>query len=98
MSAQLSAIARRRAALVALADAQRREVGRSLRPWQTPLAFVDRGIALARRVHAHPLTLAIGVLLLFRLGRGRWSVWAGRLWTGWQIWQSLQERQSRQRD
>jgi len=98
MSTPLTAIVRRRAALVAQAAAQRSEIGRHLRPWLAPLAVVDRGLALARRVHAHPLTLAIGVLLLFRLGRGRWSVWAGRLWTGWQIYQSLQDRQSRQRD
>lgn len=98
MNPHLAAIARRRAALVAQAAAQRSEFGRDLRVWQTPLTFVDRGIALARRARAHPFTLVIGILLLFRLGRGRWSVWAGRLWTGWQIYQSLQGRQSRQRD
>ncbi len=98
MNMRLTAISRRRAALVAQAAEQRNEVGRYLRPWQTPLAAVDRGIALARRARAHPLALAIGVVLLFRLGRGRWSVWAGRLWAGWQIYQSLQGRQLRQRD
>ena len=98
MNAQLTEIVRRRAALVAQAAAQRSELGRWVQPWQTPLALVDRGIALARRVRAHPLALAIGVLLLFRLGSGRWSAWAGRLWTGWQIYQSLYDRQSRPRD
>jgi len=98
MNAQLTAITRRRAALVAKAAAQRNELGRWLQPWQKPLAFVDRGVALARRVRAHPLALAIGVPLLFRLGFGRWSVWARRLWTGWQIYQSLHNRQSRPRD
>ncbi|MEK7758791.1 MAG: YqjK family protein [Pseudomonadota bacterium] len=98
MNAQLTALTRRRAALVAQSAAQRAELGRCVQPWQTPLAFVDRWIALARRVRAHPLALAIGVLLLFRSGSSRWSVWGGRFWTGWQIFQSLYNRPSRPRD
>jgi len=98
MSARIAAITRRRAALLAQAAVQRSEVGRWVQPWLTPLAFVDRGIALTQRVRTHPFALAMGVLLLFRLGSGRWSVWAGRLWTGWQIYQSLQGRASRPRD
>ena len=98
MNAQLAAIARRRAALVAQAAAQRSELGRWVQPWQASLAFADQGIALARSVRSHPLALAIGVLLLFRHGSGRWGVWAGRLWTGWQIYQSLRARQARPRD
>jgi len=99
MKAPLTDIIRRRAALVAQAAAQRSELRQWVQPWQTPLAFVDRGIELVRRVRTHhPLAIAMGVLLLFRLGKSRWSVWAGRVWTGWQIYQSLQERQSRPRD
>jgi len=98
MNARLTAIARRRAALVAQAAAQRGEVGQCVQPWLTPLAYVDRGIALVRRVRSHPLTLAIGVLMLLRPGSGRWSVWAGRLLTGWQIYQTLHDRPSPPRD
>jgi hypothetical protein len=95
MNTQLKTIARRRAVLVARAAAQRDEIGRVVRPWQTPLAFMDRGVALVRRVRTHPLGIAIGVLLLLRLVRGPWSAWAGRLWTGWQLYQSLQNQQWR---
>jgi len=98
MNVRLAAITRRRAALVAQAAAQRSELGRWVQPWEASLGLVDRGIALVRRVRMNPLAFAIGVLLLFRLGSGRWSVWAGRLWAGWQIYQSLQDRQSRPRD
>jgi len=98
MTAPLTEITRRRAALVAQAAAQRKEICQWVQPWQMPVAFVDRGIELVRRVRAHPLAIFMGVLLLFRLGTGRWSVWAGRAWTGWQIYQSLQERPSRPRD
>lgn len=98
MNAQLRAITRRREALVARAAVQRGELGRWVRPWRTPLAFVDGGIALARRAWSHPLVLAMGLTLLFRQGSGRWSVWAGRLLTGWQVYQSLYGRQSRSHD
>lgn len=98
MNAQMTAINRRRAALVAKAAEQRSELGDCLQPWKTTLSYVDRGMALARRVRVHPLALVFGVLLLLRLGRGRWSAWAGRFWTGWQIYQSLHGRQSRPRD
>jgi hypothetical protein len=97
MNAQLMALTRRRAALVAQSAAQRAELGRCLQPWQTPIAFVDIGIALARRVRAHPLALVIGVLMLFRSRSSRLSLWAGRFWTGWQIFQSLYDRPSRPR-
>jgi hypothetical protein len=95
MNTQLTTITRRRAALVTRAAAQRDELRRFARPWQTSLTLMDRGITLARRVRTHPLGIAIGVLLLFRLVRRPWSAWAGRLWTGWQLYQSLQNQQWR---
>jgi len=99
MDAHLTTIARRRAALIARAAAQRDEVGHLVQPWLTPLSFMDRGAALVRQVRMHPLGIALGVLTLFRLGRRGWSLWAGRLWTGWQLYQSMmQNQQSRPRD
>lgn len=98
MNARLTVIAQRRAALVAQAAAQRREVSACVQAWHKPLAYADRGMALARYVRAHPLALVTGVLLLFRLGRGRVSTWAGRVWTGWRIYQSLQNTRSPPRE
>ncbi len=82
----LEIIARRRATLVAKAAAQRDELGRLVGPWQKPLALVDRGIGIVRRLRAHPLAVAAGVALLVGIGRGRW---AGRIWAVWQIYSSL---------
>lgn len=98
MNAQLARITERRATLIARAAVQRGEVARLVQPWLTPLSFMDRGAALVRRVRMHPLAIAVGVLMLFRLGRGGWSLWAGRLWTGWQLYQSLQNQPSQPRD
>lgn len=88
----------RRAVLIEQAAAQRRLVAQCVQPWRAPIGYVDRGMELLRRIRAHPLALVTGVLLLFRLGRGRLSVWAGRAWTGWQIYQSLQVRRSPPRE
>lgn len=95
MNARLTAIARRRAALVAQAAAQRHELDRLIRPWQMPLALADRGIALVHGLRAHPLAIAVGVALLTRMGRGRLGVWVGRIWTAWQLYRSLQDQRLR---
>ncbi len=83
-------IAQRRAVLVARAAAQREEIGRLVRPWQASFALADRGLALLRRLRGHPLLLTLGVALLARFGSGRLGVWAGRIWTAWQLYRSLQ--------
>jgi hypothetical protein len=95
MNPRLTAIARRRAALVAQAAAQRQDLDRLIRPWQMPLALTDHGIALVRRLRAHPLVIVVGVALLSRMGRGRLGVWVGRIWTAWQLYRSLQDQRLR---
>lgn len=95
MNAQLSAIAKRRALLVTRAAVQRSLLRSRLRPWRTPLAFLDRGRIWVRRLRAHPLAMTMGMLLMLSRRRGRWSVWAGRLWAGWQLYQSFYGRPAR---
>lgn len=95
MNARLTTIARRRAALVAQIAAQRTELDRLMQPWRMPLALADRGMALAHRLRAHPLAVAVGVALLTRMGRGRLGVWIGRIWTTWQVYRSLQDQRRR---
>ncbi len=92
MNERLAAITHRRAVLVARAAAQRNEIGRAAQHWRAPLAVVDRGADLVRRLRAHPLAILIGVALLVRMGRGRRSAWFGRIWTAWTLYRSLSER------
>jgi hypothetical protein len=92
MSTRLTSIRQHRAALREKATSQRAELARLVQPWRKPLTFVDGGITLLRRVRANPLAIVMGAVLLVRMGRGQWSTWAGRLWTGWQLYQSLFER------
>lgn len=97
MNPRLTAISRRRAALVARAAAQREEVGCLVGRWHTPLMLADRGIALVRSLRAHPLALAVGVALLVRIPGGKFGLWVERLWTGWQLFHSLREHPAKQR-
>lgn len=97
MNARLTTIARRRAALVAQVAAQRTELDRLMRPWRMPLALADRGMALARRLRAHPFAIGVGVALLTRMGHGRLGAWAARIWTVWQLYRSLQDQRLRDR-
>lgn len=97
MNPRLTAISRRRAALVARAAAQRAEVGRLVDCWRTPLTLADRGIALVRGMRAHPLALAVGMALLARVPGGRLGLWVERLWTGWQLFHSLRDQRAKER-
>jgi hypothetical protein len=91
MNTRLTVIRQHRAALRAKAGSQREELARLVEPWRKPLTLVDGGIALLRRARANPLAIAIGAVLLVRMGMGRrhWTTWVGRLWTGWHLYQSL---------
>lgn len=93
----LATIARRRAALVAQATAQRDELGRLVEPWRKPLTLADRGIEIVRRLRAHPFAVAAGVALLVGMGRGRLSGWTGRIWAVWQIYSSLRSPRPKDR-
>ncbi len=98
MNPRLTAITRRRAALVARAADQRDEVGRLVDRWRAPLAFVDRGLALVRSIRAHPLALAVVAALMVRSpGGGRLGLWTKRLWTGWRLYQSVREPGAKER-
>ncbi|MBI5613198.1 MAG: hypothetical protein HY942_09080 [Gammaproteobacteria bacterium] len=93
MNARLTAIARRRSQLLARTAAQRDEVGQLVGRWHMPLAYVDRVVTLARSLRAHPLVLALGLAVLARtLPGGRLTLWSGRLWSGWRLYQSLHEQ------
>jgi hypothetical protein len=92
MDTRLNSIRQHRATLQVKVAAQRAELAHLVQPWRKPLTFVDGGITLLRRVRANPLAIAVGAVLLVRMGRGHWSTWAGRLWTGWQLYQSLFDR------
>lgn len=97
MKSRLAAIHQHRSALIAKTEAQRRELSLDVLPWRTPLALVDRSVALVRRLRANPVAIVAGLILVFWLGRSRKSLWAGRMWTLWQVYSSLHGQRRRAR-
>ena len=75
MIATARRLARRRQALVALADAQRAELAVALRPAARRLAALDRMVAAVRR---HPLLYSVAAVALALLGPRRLLPWALR--------------------
>ena len=85
MNAKLIELAERRAALIAKAEAQRKELSQVLAPWRGPLAIMDRGAEAIRSVKKHPellagLTVFAAVLHPWRLVR-----WLPPGWALWRI-------------
>jgi hypothetical protein len=95
MSARLKVIRQRRDALVARAEAQRQTLGHLTRRWRTTLSVANTGLALAREVRAHWVTVAAGTTLLTWMGRGRLGVWIGRIWMAWAMYRSVSNQASR---
>lgn len=89
MNSRLLAIQQHRAALVARAAVQRQGVRELVAAWNGPISLVDRVVAVLRRVRAHPLAIPVGAALLIWLRRSRKWLWAGRLWSAWQLVSSL---------
>lgn len=92
MNARLNELARKREQLVVRSASQRAQLCAAFRPWEKPLAFADKGMALARTLRAHPLLLAAGgAVAVYLIGRrlGGMRKWAGRLLGFWQTTRSV---------
>jgi hypothetical protein len=90
-------LAERRERLVAQAAAQRSTLAQNIEPWRHPLARVDQGLAVLRKIKRHPAWIAGGVALLTALRPGRVRAagigkWLTRGWATWQMVQKLRGR------
>ena len=82
-------LARGKERLIARTAAQRTAIAGAYQRWQKPASMLDRGIAVARFLKAHPLLSAIGVAAAAALGRRNLVQWAGRGWVAWRTWRAL---------
>lgn len=92
MTADTSALADRRARLIALAAAQRRRLAADVEPWRRPLSIADRGIAAARFIGHHPAWIvgsAVAPVAMRATGLGTWF---RRGLAAWQIVRGLRDR------
>lgn len=92
---RLDRIRLRREYLLARAELQRLDLALYAQALQKPLALVDRGIALIRRVREHPAILLLGLAALVFLNRkrpGRMLYFGGM---AWRVWQGLAHKKSK---
>jgi len=87
---RLTEIGRRKQSLIAASARQRAMLAAELRAWQKPIGMIDRGIAAARFLKAHPALVAAAVVVAGVLGRRGLLRWAGRGVVVWRSWRALQ--------
>lgn len=83
MTAKLTELAERRAALIARIAAQRAALSRIAATWRRPLAVADRGLAAVKLIRNHP-ALLVGAAAFAAAFRPRRV--AGWLRRGWRVW------------
>lgn len=86
---KLIEVARRKERLIARGEQQRIVISVACLRLQTPLGVLDRGIAVARYLKAHPLVLGAGVAVVAIVGRRNLLRWVGRGLFVWRAWRSV---------
>lgn len=86
---RMTRLARRKGRLIAASTRQRAELAAELAAWRAPVAVLERGIAAARFVTAHPVIVAAAIATVAVLGRRRLLRWAGRALLVWRSWRTL---------
>lgn len=85
-SARLGEVAAKKARLIAECARQRLTLADELTGWEAKLRAVDRGVAAARFLRAHPVAIATLVGIVAIVGRRQLLRWAGR---GLLVWRGL---------
>jgi len=70
-------LARRREALIARCEEQRRQVAEVAQPLKSASRIADGALGIARYVRAHPLLIGVAVAAAMIASRGRMLRWVG---------------------
>jgi hypothetical protein len=97
MSARKDNLRRRREWLVSQAAAQRSEISCIALHMQKKLRWVDTGFAVGQALRAHPVLAVAGVALLMRVAKTRRLLWAGQLFTAWELFSVVRKQWPRRR-
>jgi hypothetical protein len=89
MSSRKAHLLRRREWLVSQAAVQRSEIAAVGSKLQRSFQWLDMGIALGQTLRTHPLLAFAGGSLLLRASNSRRLLWAGRLFTAWELFNVL---------
>ncbi len=91
MNDKLIQLAERRERLVAQCSAQRITLALNAEPWRTPLARVDRGLAVLRCIKRHPVWMVGGGIVIAIIRPSRIGKWLRYGWMTWQIIRNLRD-------
>lgn len=92
MNARKDHLRLRRERLISQAAAQRSEIAFIASRLHERLRWVDRGYALGQALRAHPVLAVAGVSLLLRTSRTRGLLWAGQLFTVWELFNMVRRQ------
>ena len=95
MNTKLSAVVRRREALVSRVAAQRAELAVLAERLRGPLAVADGAYRLGQALRRHPAISTLLVAMLVRTQRHRVLAWSGALLTLWELYQAFREQRPR---
>jgi YqjK-like protein len=97
MSSRKAYLLQRREWLVMQAADQRSEISYLASELQGSFRWVDMGIAVVQALRTHPRMAIAGSSLLLRVSNSKRLLWAGRLFTAWELfnvvrtqWRTLQ--------
>lgn len=95
MNSELSALMRRRGELLARIASQRGQLSEVGARLQAPLAWADRGVAVARFMRSHPVLVGvIAAVVIRRRGASGMVSIAWRVWKGYRSFAALTSRRS----
>ena len=77
------------------AAAQRSEVAYIASDLQKSLRWVDLGFSVGRALRAHPVLAVAGASLLLRTARTKRLLWAGQLFTAWELFNVVRRQYQR---
>ena len=95
MNARMKFLRRQREFLVSQAAAQRSEVAYAATHLQKSLRLLDMGFAVVQAVRAHPVLAVTSASLLLRTRRSKLLLWAGQLFTAWEVFDAVRRQWSR---
>lgn len=92
MNARLLELAEKRATLIARAESQRADLAQAVRPVESMLAIVDRGITGTRYLGQHPALLTGLIAVIALLRPGFVFRWFRRGWLMWRFSRLVKEK------
>jgi hypothetical protein len=92
MNSRKEYLRRRREWLVSQAAAQRSEVSYIASQLQKSLRWVDMGFAVGQALRTHPVLAVAGASLLLRTSKTKRLLWAGQLFTAWELFNVVRKQ------